>query len=167
MAALFRLTGRETIRETALRTVNPVLKSLGGKNPPFPVQRLSLGLGSGLGGIIRGLAVMGEYLKEPSLREAGLDLARRIPPEMVDGDRWLDVIGGSAGLILALLDLHRPGKDDDLLGLAKRCGQHLLKSRVRTKSGHGVWTAGTGTNRSRAWVTARPALPPPCTVWRG
>jgi len=144
MAALFRLTGRETIRETALRTVNPVLKSLGGKNPPFPVQRLSLGLGSGLGGIIRGLAVMGEYLKEPSLREAGLDLARRIPPEMVDGDRWLDVIGGSAGLILALLDLHRPGKDDDLLGLAKRCGQHLLKSRVRTKSGHGVWTAGTG-----------------------
>jgi lantibiotic modifying enzyme len=144
MAALYRLTGRERIRETALLTLNPVLKSLDCTDPPFPAQRFSLGLGSGLGGIIRGLAIMGEYLEAPSLTEAGWGLARRIPPEMVDGDRWLDVIGGSAGLILALLDLQRAGQDDGLLGLARRCGHHLLKSRVTAKSGHRVWASGIG-----------------------
>lgn len=142
MAALYRLTGKEAIRETVLQALNPLLKSLNDRDHPFPAYRMPLGLGSGLAGIVRGLAVMGDYLGEPGLTEAALWLVRRIRPEQIDGDRWLDVLGGAAGLILVLLDLHRSEKSGDLLDLAKRCGEHLLKSRVRAKSGHRVWTTG-------------------------
>lgn len=83
-----------------------------------------LGL-SGCGGILLAL----QHLGEQSLAEALLADAL---PRFIEADQQLDVIGGCAGLIGALLRLETP----EALELAHRAGEHLLK----TQNEAGAWS---------------------------
>ena len=77
-----------------------------------------------------------------------LDLAIRgaqgISRERIASDRRLDVSGGSAGAILALLTLYREADNPALLDLASHCGRHLLDTQVRLDGGS-AWPTHEGT----------------------
>jgi type 2 lantibiotic biosynthesis protein LanM len=57
--------------------------------------------------------------------------------EAIEQDESLDIIGGSAGAILALLSLHRVGDARSALELATRCGQHLAAAAQPMTGGFG------------------------------
>lgn len=142
MSALYRVTKKTEIKETALSAIETFRKSLHASFNPLPIHRLPLGLGSGLAGMIRGLMVMGEYLEEDSLIDDAVKIAKSIQRKQIDQDKQLDILGGSAGLLTVLIDLYKQTGDGELLELAKHCGEHLLKQRVETETGHKMWMIG-------------------------
>lgn len=139
MAALYAHTGRTDIRDNALRTVADLRSALYDGGNPLPIHRLPLGLGNGVGGMARVLAVMSGYLADSSLLADAVYVLTRLQDSHIDGDMALDVIGGSAGLLLVVSDLCRQTGDERLLAIADRCGQKLLAARIQSGSGHRVW----------------------------
>jgi lantibiotic modifying enzyme len=49
-----------------------------------------------------------------------------VAADLIAADKHLDVLGGSAGAILALLRLYNVSRSDDVLRCATKCGEHLL-----------------------------------------
>ncbi len=94
-----------------------------------------LGACSGLGSIAYGLTVTARLLGDGSLVDLALRVARFISQERIEADHSLDVVGGSAGAILALLPLYREVGDARLLDLAVLCGERLLATQVRVEEG--------------------------------
>src|SRR5262249_45455045 len=99
---------------------------------------------TGLGSLIYAFAVMAQYLEDGALRADAHAATALVTNELVAADKRLDVIGGSAGAILALLRLYRDSGCDDVLARATKCGEHLLaQPRVgaegrRSWSGQGI-----------------------------
>src|SRR6201995_1403487 len=70
---------------------------------------------------------------------------RQCTDDEITADRQLDVIGGSAGAILALLRLSRDTQSDDVLARAIRCGEHLLRKPPVGSPGRRSWVGqGSG-----------------------
>ena len=139
MAALYAHTGRTDIRDNAWRTVAALRSALYDGGNPLPIRRLPVGLASGVGGMARALAVMSGYLADSSLLTDAIFVLHQVQDSHIDGDTALDVIGGSAGLLLVVSDLCRQTGDERLLAIADRCGQKLLAARIQSSSGHRVW----------------------------
>lgn len=144
LSALYRLTGDERIKHRTLAALTPIRANLYDAWRPMPIHRLTLGLGNGVAGMVRGLSAISRNLGEESLMDDAGHLIRHITSEQIDTDRQLDVFGGSAGMISELVNLHRIRPDDRLLELAVSCGQHLLAKRQQTSTRHRVWDSGLG-----------------------
>jgi lantibiotic modifying enzyme len=143
-AALFRVTRQEEHRQQALATVATWRRTLLDARNPFPVHRLSLGLGNGVAGLVRGLTVMADYLEEEELRHDVRWISGSVRDAQIEQDNQLDVFGGGAGLILALSQLPDAARQGETLTLADKCGRHLLGKRVLTKAGYRAWDNGLG-----------------------
>ena len=63
--------------------------------------------------------------------------ARLITLERIAEDRHFDLLGGSAGALVALLVLHDEceGREPWLLDQAMACGRHLLENRAASPQG--------------------------------
>jgi lantibiotic modifying enzyme len=83
--------------------------------------------------------VMAKCLHDDSLLAEAHDAARLFTDELIGADQQLDVMGGSAGAILALLRLYRDGKSGDVLARAVKCGEHLLRQDRRTAGASRSW----------------------------
>jgi type 2 lantibiotic biosynthesis protein LanM len=73
-----------------------------------------------------------------------IDEARSVVDELVpliDEDKFHDVVGGAAGCIGALLVVHELAPSDDLMSVAIRCGDSLIRSTRRMSAGVG-WSSG-------------------------
>jgi lantibiotic modifying enzyme len=68
-----------------------------------------------------------------------LAAARLFTGELIAADKRLDVMGGSAGAILALLRLHRDSQSPDVLVRAIQCGEHLLGQKRLEAHGQRSW----------------------------
>jgi lantibiotic modifying enzyme len=64
-----------------------------------------------------------------------------ITDDLIAADRQLDLLGGSAGALLALLRLHRQTGSDVALAGALRCGRHLLEVDRVGPLGERTWAA--------------------------
>ena len=113
---------------------------------------VGLGIGSGVSGIAWSLLLGSRLLNTPSLYELALNLIEGTIKGLtscLQQDQTCDVMGGSAGMILTLVNCfmrHGPGdapKDREyrdrfgragLLNLARLCGDNLLKKRVCFKN---------------------------------
>ncbi|VBA50003.1 hypothetical protein LAUMK191_01750 [Mycobacterium attenuatum] len=106
----------------------------------------SLGVGGLLGfpSVAYALARVGVLLDDAGLIEEAVGAARRIGPDLVNGDKAFDVLGGGAGAILCLLACWRACSDPELLAIADAWGRHLVKSRSLTASGHRTWPTLAG-----------------------
>ena len=92
--------------------------------------------------VVYALTLAGRLLDERTLVDTALALARSIPAQAVDEDPVLDVEGGCAGALLALLAaVDQPGSQD-LLELCGRCVDRLLATQIRGGSDRGAWPAG-------------------------
>jgi lantibiotic modifying enzyme len=125
LAALARVTGAGELSTLAHGALSSLRGTLRGDPGSLPVAEL--GAADGVGSSV--LSMLAMYL----LTEDDSFLADAC------ADDQLDVLGGSAGAIRALLALHRAGGGDDVLARAERCGRHLLRMRQVSASGYRAW----------------------------
>ncbi len=124
LAYLGVLTGDQSYSRIARKTITLVRRHLDrGRAGGAPVRRL--GAFSGVGGIIYTLAHLAVLWDDVSLIDEAKALAADVPA-LIEADRALDVIGGSAGAIAALEVLNTISASDHLLNAAVLCGERLL-----------------------------------------
>lgn len=102
----------------------------------------SMGIGGmdGIGSLIYGLTKVSQYCKTQQYTTSALRLSRLITKEVIENDKKLDIISGSAGCLLSLLKLFSSCKDEQLIELAKRCGNHLVDTQFSNNSFPKAWS---------------------------
>ena len=139
LAAHAAVTGHEASGELALAGLSHIRKNLKGANAPRVARSLGLGAATGLGSVVYAFAVIAKCLRNDDLFADALAAARLFTGELIAADKRLDVMGGSAGAILALLRLHRDSQSPDVLARAIQCGEHLLGQKRLEANGQRSW----------------------------
>jgi type 2 lantibiotic biosynthesis protein LanM len=147
LAAHGAVTASAASSALALAGVAQIRKNLKSRNAPRLARSLGVGAGTGLGSIVYALTVMTQWLDDAALRADAENASRLFTDDLIAADKQLDVMGGSAGAILALLRLHRDIQSDDVLARAVKCGEHLLAQDRAGSAGRRSW-AGQGVGRS-------------------
>jgi len=92
----------------------------------------TLSLFSGASGVALAAAEVGTRLGDRGISEAGITLGRRVASTLVAGDirfAGKDLIGGAAGVIVAMLALHRETRDRRFLKAANVACDWLTRAR--------------------------------------
>ncbi len=166
LAHLGALTGEERhtdLAKLALQTLRVLLRS----QPPATYWSC-VGAFNGASSVIYLLAHLGALWHDPSLYREAEEFVAQLP-DLIRADEYLDVIGGSAGCIAALLSLYACAPSESTLAAALQCGEHLLKH-ARTQvqgvgwvikneqvalTGMGHGNAGIALNLLRLWTVSK------------
>jgi len=145
LAAHAAVTGSEPSRDLALAALSYLRKTMKGRNAARMARSLGIGGALGLGSIVYALTVMARCLRNDDLLADANVAAQLCTDAVIAADKQLDVMGGSAGAILALLRLYRDTKSGDVLDRAAKCGEHLLAQRRLGEEGRRTWVGqGSG-----------------------
>ena len=136
-AALAATTGESRYAAFAEDTAAPVLADL---DSPAPFEGRSVGLGPGVGSIAYGFTTLARLLDDDRYAEAARDTVRLVTDDRIERDDQYDVLGGSAGGLLAALAVAE-GDDDAAVSRAVACGEHLLDGRIEV-DGARIWPTG-------------------------
>ncbi|HEU0253757.1 MAG TPA: type 2 lanthipeptide synthetase LanM, partial [Pyrinomonadaceae bacterium] len=111
-------------------------------------HKLSKAVGGfgGSGGLIHTYTHLSVLWSQPSLLDE-LDSIIETLPEHIEQDQELDIIGGTAGCLISLINLYKLAPSEKTLAAAIRCGDHLLEKALRME--HGI-----------AWMNSLPASAP-------
>lgn len=131
LASVYRVTGDAAWKELSVAAL--------GTTSGLATQG-ALGGGSGTPSTAYAMSRCADLLNEPALLQEACRIARLVTDAEIAKDEVLDVIGGAAGTILALLAVHRASGDAEILRLAERCGARLLAAR----SDNGAWITYEG-----------------------
>ena len=166
LAHLGALSGEERhthLARLALQTLRTQLHS----QPPATYWSC-IGAFNGAGSLIYLLAHLGALWHDSSLYQEAEEIVAQLP-DLIRADEYLDVIGGSAGCIAALLSLYACAPSEHTLAAALQCGDHLLKH-ARSQSqgigwvikneqvplaGMGHGNAGIALNLLRLWEVSK------------
>jgi len=121
LAHLAALTGEPTVEELSRAAFRAWRRM---SETPF---EMTVGAFSGRSGGLYTLAHLHALWQEPSLSSFAAGILDLLPPA-IEEDRNLDVIGGVAGCLLALLAFHRATGSERARQLAVRCGERLLET---------------------------------------
>jgi type 2 lantibiotic biosynthesis protein LanM len=120
-AYLGHLTGEErytTIAQAARRTMQRQVDE--GTD-----EWLTIGGFGEIGGAVYTLTHLATLWQDETLLDAAVAIAGRIPA-MLPNDSQLDVVGGAAGALLAVLGLYEKRPLAPIRDIAERCGAHLV-----------------------------------------
>lgn len=123
LAYLGSLTGEPrypALARQALSTLRGLVEE--GKERP---DSTGIGAFSGWGSVVYLLSHLGSLWHDPALYQEAETIVQ-VLAAAVDQDRMLDVVGGAAGGIAALLSLYRVAPSAHTLDTAIRCGDHLI-----------------------------------------
>jgi type 2 lantibiotic biosynthesis protein LanM len=134
-AAVYAVSGDTKWADAARATAQPMLEATPDAD--------GIGICRGTGSLVYSLCWLGRLLKDASYVDAATRAARRITTEAIHEDRALDIVGGTAGALLALLTLWQDTQDDALTQAALTCGDHLLGMQTERAEGIG-WLAQDG-----------------------
>lgn len=134
-AALAHVSGKNKYERVAVETSQPLIDSA----QEIDIEDRSLGCATGIGSIIYAAVRIGELLDRKEIIEIGETLASQLSRAHIHTDDTYDLVGGCAGLLVALLVLYQSRPEAEYLSLAQSCGDHLVNSRIQTSSGHRVW----------------------------
>lgn len=156
-AALGKVANAQLATNLALSCLESIRSTLSGSSAARSARALGLGAGTGLGSVIYALCLTSELTGRRELLDDAIQAAELMSKKLIDSDRVLDVLGGSAGAILGLLRLYREVEETSILDRAVRCGDHLLSQprigmpgcRSWPSTGHGE-TALTGMSHGAA-----------------
>jgi type 2 lantibiotic biosynthesis protein LanM len=135
LAYLGEISGEERYTRLARAALATLRRRLQQTRPHLT----SIGLFNGLGGLIYGFAHWSALWREPALLEEAHALVDRLP-ELIEADTSLDVVGGSAGCVAALLTLERVAHAPRHLELATACGDRIVAGARRMEVGVGWYT---------------------------
>jgi type 2 lantibiotic biosynthesis protein LanM len=128
LARLYGSTGERLFRTTATGAIAHALSRLEDIPPP-----LRIAFYSGWTGIAYALTELGEAVEDDALVDRALALVADATPDATQAP-GLDVIGGAAGAIPALLSLERR-HPRGLMPLAFQLGEHLIAAARETEGG--------------------------------
>ncbi|MDB5080411.1 MAG: Lantibiotic modifying enzyme [Chloroflexi bacterium] len=121
LAYLGQVTGRSRytgLARQALHTIRQEVNQL--KRTDLPA-----GAYEGWSGLIYFYSQLASLWNEPALYLEALEFVKLLPA-LIEKDENLDIIGGSAGVILGLLSLYKVYPDPLILNTAVQAGNHLL-----------------------------------------
>jgi len=128
LAAMRHTTGDRAWGDLALAGVMPLRRLI--RERADSLLREPLGGFVGLGGMIYSLVYIAGILENSDLLEDALALLPLFTEERVECDEDYDLVGGSAGAILALRALFQQTSDPRVLEVVARCARHLVNSAV-------------------------------------
>jgi type 2 lantibiotic biosynthesis protein LanM len=108
-----------------------------------PGNWIGLGGFTGLGSILYTCLQLATVWGEPGLFAVAESIVEKLP-ERIERDETLDLIGGSAGCLLALLRLHALHPSPRTLAVALQCGERLLAQGKEMETGLAWLAPGTG-----------------------
>ncbi|MBA0215966.1 MULTISPECIES: lanthionine synthetase LanC family protein [Pectobacterium] len=136
LAELYRQKPDPILFDTLTSTINSIQHMLG-----QPHQLSAFSLHAGQLGIAWAMWRVGTILNQPDWKTQGLNLLQHIHTLPI-ADHELDVIGGAAGAIPALLKIYQAEDDDRWLACAVRLGDFLLSKAQKTPTTHFWITPG-------------------------
>jgi type 2 lantibiotic biosynthesis protein LanM len=139
LAALANTTGERRWAALAEKCTRNQLDQLRAPEMRVVIERMPLGIGTGLGSLIEGCRVLGGLLGNERYFSDAQYFSEFASAAAAAKDTVWDVLGGTAGSLLALLNLHRIISAPQLLESASTLGMALLEKRVRASTGHAVW----------------------------
>jgi type 2 lantibiotic biosynthesis protein LanM len=142
-AAAARVTGSREHAENAAAALLPLRRALDSPRAAALLEREGLGACNGLGSVVYALTLASLLLGDGELLESASRAASFIDRRRIGSDGRLDVEGGAAGAVLALLALHRAGGDAKLLSAATDCAAHLVE-RAEDCDGGVAWSGAAG-----------------------
>jgi type 2 lantibiotic biosynthesis protein LanM len=146
LAAHAAVTACKPSGELALAALSYLRKNLKSRNAARLARSLGIGGATGLGSVVYGFALIAKSLNDDELLADAQAATKLFSDELIAADKQLDVMGGAAGAILALIRLYRDTKSGDVLGRAEKCGEHLLAQSRLGGEGHRTWVGqGSGT----------------------
>jgi type 2 lantibiotic biosynthesis protein LanM len=147
LAAHAAVTGSKPSGELAMAGLSHLRHSLKSRNAARIARSLGIGGATGLGSVVYAFAAIAKCLNNAGLLADAHQATQLFTDELIAADKQLDVMGGSAGAILALLRLYRDSPSGDVLARATKCGEHLLKQRRLGPEGRRSWVGqGSGTH---------------------
>ncbi|QLE40179.1 type 2 lantipeptide synthetase LanM [Nostoc sp. C052] len=145
LAALAKVTGETSYKELCLQALQDFQRSkeavlFSTKDPNF---NLNLGLSAGLASSMYGITCISRLLSDCNLLEMALDMVSLVEPDVIAQDTYLDILGGTTGILLSLITLYEMTQDSAALEAAIACGQSLLARSVPTEGGR-AWRTLSG-----------------------
>jgi type 2 lantibiotic biosynthesis protein LanM len=138
-AALAAASRRETWRDAAqqvLRGVDTETRESRG------ASEWRIGACTGLPSVAYAMVLAGQLLGDANTIARAGELAASIPGDAIDTDPALDIEGGAAGALVALLAVDAVRADDRLIEQAGRCVSRLRATQIRNGPDRGAWPAG-------------------------
>jgi type 2 lantibiotic biosynthesis protein LanM len=129
----------ESSAELAIAATAHLRKNLRGRNAARLARAFGLGGATGLGSVVYALTLMARLLEDDELLGDALVTADLFTDDLIAADRQFDIVGGSAGAIVALLRLYRDSRSRAVLGRAVECGEHLLRQPRHGPEGRRSW----------------------------
>jgi type 2 lantibiotic biosynthesis protein LanM len=139
LAAHGAVRGHAPSAELAVAGLAHIRRNLNSRSAARFARSLGIGAATGLGSIVYGLCVIAKCAGNAALLQEAEGAARLFTDELIAADKQLDVMGGAAGAILALLRVHRDTQSDVALARAIRCGEHLLAQDRLGEARHRSW----------------------------
>jgi type 2 lantibiotic biosynthesis protein LanM len=139
LAALGNTTGDRRWATLAEKCTRNQLDQIRAPEMRTVLERMPLGIGTGVGSLIEGCRVLGGLLGDERYLLDAQYFSQFASAAAAAKDMVSDVLGGAAGTILALLNLHRVTSAPELLERASSLGMALLEKRVQASTGHAVW----------------------------
>lgn len=140
-AALARTTQDDRWRTAAETAAGPIITALGSSRPPLSMP--SVGIGSGTGGVVYGLGLLGRLLEQQACIDAALAVAIAASEATVAPLGQPDLCDGLAGAILAWVTLYALTGERRLLSTAEQWARQLEVSEVATPGGS-LWPVAGG-----------------------
>ncbi len=138
LAAADAAAGQERHRGLVRRLLFPLFDL----DPRVAIERrplYGLGLNAGYGALAYSLSQLTRLTGDEEYAERALAVLELLDPSLIEADRQLDLLGGSAGLLVGLHALQEVTEDARLLPLARRCGAHLLARQERVDGRPPAW----------------------------
>jgi lantibiotic modifying enzyme len=140
LSALYSLTKDDRFAKGAISSLKHLRSNI--SKEPIELEVNAIGLGGliGLGSYIYTLTKVGQFLQKPEYYQDAQMLTHLITPRRIEKDTFYDIMGGSAGTILALLALHAIEPHPHLIKKAHLLAKHLLSHNNQSLTGfaHGA-----------------------------
>ena len=143
LAAVYHHTKNEKYKEAFCGTIKSLKQFLdSAKKSDFNKNGLALGVAAGITSVIYSLILSSDFMNDKTIIDLAEDFYSLIDDELIEKDNTFDIISGSSGAILGLLKLHSKTKKEEVLRMAVRIGDHLLKNRIVEQNKFKVWKTG-------------------------
>jgi type 2 lantibiotic biosynthesis protein LanM len=136
LAAAARAFGERSFAQAALRALEGIRRGIR-RDGRRVLEAEPLGAFEGIGGIVYAFVLVGRWIGEPSLHEEAIAVAGSVGEPQIRADRRYDLVGGSAGFVMALAALHRASGEPGTLEPLARAAEHLVASAVVQERGIG------------------------------
>ncbi|WP_370695799.1 type 2 lanthipeptide synthetase LanM family protein (plasmid) [Priestia megaterium] len=131
-AYLWKVTQKSRYREAAYATINPIRKLLPELSKP---KNVSLGGYLGISGVVYVLHHLGTVFNDDCLKKEAVEHAKLFE-KFISEDSVYDLIGGSSGALMVLMNLYEEYREEWILLLAKKLVNHIVEhAKIQDKGG--------------------------------